>query len=308
MPSFAQFKGIRNTVPAERLEDDDLAAAVNVDLDDTGRVTRRPGRALVSAGAADSLFSNGTLRLFRRSNGLYRLNEDNSATLLRSGVVNRVSYWAEAGAIYYSDELVTGVIERDGSVHGWGVTPPAWTPPVAVVDGSLPTGRYQLAMTYLRRDGEESGASRAAVLESASGGLSFTSLPVSPDPDVDRKVIYLTRPNGKTLYRALVLANATTAATYRGDTTDLLAALETQFKQPPPAPSCMGMLNGRMVIGADRFVLFSDAYRPERFDPVRQQYQFADRVTMVAPVKGGVFVGTDKEIAFLAGEDIAEAV
>lgn len=307
MHSFTRFKGIRNTVDPQRLRPDEWAAGVNVDLDDEERASRRPGRELASSGACDSLYTDGQTTLFRRSGTLRRLNGDGSVTDLGAAVARVTACYGDGrGRIYYSDGIACGIVEN-GAARRWGIVPPATLPTVSVVSGRMPAGRYQWTMTYLRRDGQESGGSRAEVLEAASGGLAFTNLPVSGDAAVTHKAVYLTRPNGKTLYRALVVPNADTSAAYTGDTLDLGAALETQFKQHPPAPTCMAEHNGRMLIGVDRFLLYSDPYQPERFDPRRQAYQFTDGVTNIAPVRGGVFVGTFGEVAFLSGEDIASA-
>ncbi|TVM31161.1 hypothetical protein DQK91_18805 [Oceanidesulfovibrio marinus] len=64
-----------------------LAAAVNVELDDTGRVSRRKGFQLhLSLAGAHSLFYSGGHCLFAAGTGLYRLHEDGTVSLVHDGL------------------------------------------------------------------------------------------------------------------------------------------------------------------------------------------------------------------------------
>ena len=56
---LGQFSGIRNTVTRERLKQDELEAAVNVDFDDTGQASRRGGRRKVLSGDVHSVKTIG---------------------------------------------------------------------------------------------------------------------------------------------------------------------------------------------------------------------------------------------------------
>lgn len=302
MPRLGPFKGIRNVVPAEQIAADELAAAVNVDVNDNGRIIRRVGQTSFNAGAADSLYAHGSVAVFRRSNALYRLLPSGGSALLVSGVNQPVAYCGVGGRIYWSDGLVSGVIVS-GEPESWGIRPPlTQAAHAALASGNLPLGRYMYAVTFLR-DGEESGTGAAAETAEIAGGLSFSALPVPTD--ATHKALYLTRPNGRELYRAMVLPAATTTATYLGDTTALGQRLETQWKQNPPPSACIAEHNGSLLLGVGNHVLFTDAYRHDLVDPVRKSYRFDACVRLIAPVQGGVYVGTDNAVEFLAGDDIA---
>jgi hypothetical protein len=302
--TLKQFKGIRNTVPAEELKPDDLSAGQNIDLDDEFTIHRRAGLTLFSTGAADSLFQYQGTALLRRSSALQRLNSDGTVTSLRTGIARALKYYGHQSKIYYSDGIVTGVIE-DGVSGPWGITPPDSLPGYDAIAGDLPLGRYMYALTYIR-DGEESGAGVAAVAEDVSGALSFTNIPVSTEAGVTHKALYVTRQNGTTLYRAGTIPNAQTTFTYSSEQ-QLDVKLETQFMQPAPACSVIAAHNSRMLVGVDRFLLYSLPYRFDLFDPIRMQIPFDSAVRMIIPVQGGIFVGTDTQIAYLSGEDVADA-
>src|SRR4051794_25475570 len=94
--SINGFAGISNKLTAERIQGIpakdaplvDLAEAVNVDIDNSGKVWRRSGQTLQSAGAAHSLWSEDRIGicLYVRDGMMYRLNEDMTSTALAAGL------------------------------------------------------------------------------------------------------------------------------------------------------------------------------------------------------------------------------
>lgn len=294
------FKGLRNTVDAERLEAGDLQTATNVDLDDTGRLSRRGGYSQQVAAAVHSLFSNGDLCLYVTSTSLKRLATDYSSTTLRTGLTAgvRMAYWHEHGKAYYTNGFETGIVQ-DGASRTWGLAVPG-LPMATNTVGELPNGVYQYVMTYIRADGQEGGAGLAGQVTVADGGISFTQIPVSDDDDVTHKVIYLTPANGDVLYQAMILLNATTSASYGDDGLNLQMPLRTQFMQGAPAGQIVAYYKGRMYV-VDRNIIYpSQAFSPELFD-IRDFIQYPSRVTLFAPVKDGIWLGTEEEIGFLSG-------
>ncbi len=303
--TYSQFAGIRNTVPPQHLGGEDLAAAVNVDVTDARRLKRRDGITQLTGVAADSLFRHRDVALFRQANALRRLAADGTSTEIATGIANAITYWGAAdGRIFWSDTVQNGIVEH--GVNGpWGVAGPSAQPAfAAVASGFLPRGHYRYAMTYLR-DGLESGTGASIETGEIQGGIEFSSIEVPSD--VDAKLIYLTRPNGEELSLAMTLAPSATQATYTGDTTLLGAGLDTQFKQPPPAGAALAEHNGRMLVALGEYVLYSPPYRADLFDPHRMNLRFDAAVRLLAPVEGGVFVGTDASIEYLSGEDFAAA-
>jgi hypothetical protein len=308
MPSidFAGFDGIRNAVPDYRIGTAELSSAVNVDIDDSKRIIRRPGFTELSPGSAHSLFSNGEYCLYVTGTNLMLLHPDfTSSVLLEDVSGNRVSYQSINGKVYFSDGLKSFVTDGN-TVTQWGITPPNEQPMARISDGLLPQGMYQFALTFLRNDGEESGTGGSGVIETI-GGIEFYNIPVSADPSIDRKRIYVTAPDGKTMYLALQIPNSATSAIYAGDAVNLGISLQTQFYQHAPVGEHVSMFNGHALIAVHEFLLYSDYLYFQRFDPVRQSYAFDSRINMIAPVQGGVFIGTEKSIVFLAGDDITQA-
>lgn len=302
---YREFAGINNKQPAYRLADDELTVALNVDIDDSKQLSRRDGSASVYAGNCHSLFADGDICLFRAANALYRLFPNYTAKLLHSSLSGRTVYHAQPGRIYFSDGQFAGWTDGEQAFK-WGIEPPSAQPlAAALVDGRLPSGRYQYAVTFLRADGVESGTPLPRVLDAAQG-IQFTQIPVSSDAQVTHKAIYLSRPNGETLYRALRVGNATTSATYTGNCSDYGVALETFNKIAAPGCTHISEFNGRLLLAVDRFLLYSAPYQHEYFKWM-WSYAFATPVTLIAPVSDGVFVGDSEGVYFLSGNDIANA-
>jgi hypothetical protein len=112
--TFSKFKGINNVDNAVNLERDELSEAVNVDIDNQGRVTRRNGytRKFTPSGVLHSLWSNDRICLFIDGTTLKRLHEDYTATTIRTGVTNLpMEYLDVDEKIYYSNASVNGYID-----------------------------------------------------------------------------------------------------------------------------------------------------------------------------------------------------
>ncbi len=309
---YSAFAGVRNDVTAERFSAHDLVTAENCDLDKSGRLARRGGTTKKFTGAAHSIWSDdsGSVCLMVAGGYLKKLNVDYSATaikVLHDGLA-RMSYTAVNGAVYFSNGVDTGVIQ-EGIARSWGIAVPGALA-VQTTVGQMPAGRYQFVVTYLREDGQESGAGLAGAVTVTDGaGLLFTT-PVSSDPSVLWKIIYLTTPNGDMLYRAVSTANATQIVAYANDTSELNTPIETQFLGPAPAGQLVARYRGHMLVAVEDTIYPSEEFAPEWFD-LRRYITLDGRITMLAVMEdkersgegqhSGLFIGTDKSCGVLVG-------
>jgi hypothetical protein len=315
--SYSSFSGLRNDVTPDRFGQGDLAVANNVDLDKSGALSRRDGYSTVAAGSAHSVWSNpqGDVCYFMQGSVLKQLNADMSATTLATlKAAAPVSFIQVNGRTYFSNGVDTGVIEQ-GAVRSWGAAPPT-LPGVQVGVGNMPAGTYQFTLTWAMNDGQESGAPGAALVQvPAGGGLLFNTLPVSADPRVVAKKLYLSPPNGEEMFLAGVFANTQTSGSYAGATTELNLPLDTQFRQAPPAGQVVAFYRGHMFVAQGDVIYPSDEFAYELFDPRR--YIPADgRITMMAPIidrelydsgkSSGFFIGTDRSCGVLVGSTPAD--
>lgn len=297
-----KWRGLRNTTSTERFNVGELETAQNVDIDNTGRVMTREGQVQVSSIDQHSLFANHvlTLAVLRSTKVLSIVESAFTYTSVRVLTNNNpVSYETSLDNTYYSNGVDLGRFV--GRAHtSWGITPPVGQPAAVATSGSLPPGTYMYALTFLRSDGQESGTGIAGSVDlPIGGGIQFTGIEVSTNPDVYDKIVYISGGNGGDLFRAFSLANSVTTTVYRSGGLDLTIPLLTQFAVPPPAGHIVRLYNGRMYVVAGDIVYFSDPYSFELFRPDVNYLRFPIRVAMFEPVNDGIYVGTGD----IVGED-----
>lgn len=291
--------GVRNDIPLERYSPSDLSVGVNIDIDETGAITRRLGTKTVISGAAHSLWSDDTHAVFFVKDGkLLSLAPDlTTTTEVRDNVLgSKLSYAALDMTVYWSDTLEAGVI-RDGVAHQWGVTPPD-VPMVATTTGTLDAGTYGITTTFLRADGYESGAPACTWVDLADPGGLTVAIPSSTNPDVVGVCVYMTAVNGTVPYliQTTIQSTLTISAT-----PDFGVPIRTQFMGAAPAGQAVALFNGRAYVAQGNYLIYSEPYEYELFDLRKNFITFPSRITMVAPVKGGIYVGTMEKIVFLEG-------
>jgi len=124
---FKGTTGLNNVVDPVRIMFDpesgmcELAEAYNVDIDISGRVSRREGlTATARTESAHSIFCDGGDCLYVSGTSLYKLNKDYSRTGLRSGLTTgaKMSYCQIADRIYYTNGFENGYVLADAS-YAW---------------------------------------------------------------------------------------------------------------------------------------------------------------------------------------------
>ena len=309
--TFAAFAGIRNTLSTERLERaasqsgnrdirTELDAATNVDIDDSGRVSRRAGQQIIVPAAAHSLWSNDDMCLFMQAGVLYQLDANYTKRALASGLGDTpMHYLALNGAVYLTNSVMTGVV-IDGAVHAWGVAAPISQPAATIVAGNLPAATYLYAATYTRADGQESGTGMSVRIDlQAGGGLRF-SWPIPTNPDITGINIYVSEPNSETMFLAASAPVAAGNVTFNGGM--LATPLNTQWFDAPPPGQELSFHRGRIFIAQGEFLFASSPLGYSYVD--MRDYLALDgtRIRFVIGVDHGLFVGTDKTVYFLKGD------
>ena len=305
--AIEQWRGLRNTADASEFELGDLEAAVNVDITDGLKLRSRKGfGSALFAGSHHSMFAHAGMWFGVASGALKRLFPSGASTTLRTGLLGERVDYATLGdrRVYYSDGNVTGCIDNDRH-RTWGLEPPAYQPTAATTGGTLPAGTYQYALTFVRSDGQESGTGVAGRVEvPALGGIQFAGIVVSTDTDVVMKRLYISPANDDTMYRALQLAPDETTATFY-DRTPLLAPLTTQHLRPPVAGRPLAAHNARVYVADGAVLRYTEPQAPELMD-IRKGFHMPEEITIVAPVKDGIYVGTRERLVFLPGDDPAK--
>lgn len=249
------------------------------------------GSTLAQAGTdCHSLWSDGGTAFYVDGGTLYQYPR----TALRSGLVpgRRVSYCeTPAGDVIWSNGTVMERI-RAGASAPLGLAVPNPAPTVtASMGGGLHAGVYQVAVTATNADGEESGATWPVQVQVPdSGRIEVTGLPGTLTN------IYVSPLNGDKLY----LAATTTASSYIIPIMGTLRqSLQTMGLRPMPAGEIVREHGGRLLVVSGSMLYYSEPFGYGLHDPLRGRIPFGRRITLLAPVEGGCYVGTEIETFWL---------
>jgi hypothetical protein len=301
MLNLQDFTGINNVLPPEELAASDLTVASNVDVDLAGRVSRRAGFAEASAVQHKNVWQAAAFVLATRGAAGDLVNVTSNTVLL--GALGHTRVWYETlpdGRTLFSNGVTQGVVNAAGSaVATWGVPIPAGLGAAVNAVGQLHPGKYQWAITHVRLvDGIEGGPAYSnAYVDVTTGGISLSGIPV---PAGYRTNVYLTSQYGGARYLAGSTANGLFA--FAGANKDLQLHCKTEFCQPAPAGKLLAFWRGRALVAVGKALFASRTHSWELFDLQRDFKPFSANITLVEPVDGGIWVGTEKELVFLAGD------
>lgn len=297
-----KFSGINNVLAVTELAPSEFASASNVDLDLEGRAQRRAGHTAASAVVHKNLWQARAYTLATRGAAGDLVNVDDDV-VLAAGLGHSPRVWycnLPDGRTLYSNGTSQGVIAADGASRtDWGVPIPASLGTASNAAGALYPGKYQWALTHVRlADGLEGGPAYSnAFVQVTTGGVAIADIPV---PAGFRTNVYLASANGATRW----LAGSTTdgSFSFTGSNEDLQLACRTEFMKPAPAGKLLAFWRGRTLAAVGKALFASRPNSWELFDLQRDFKHFSAPITLVQPVDGGVWVGTEQELCFLAGE------
>lgn len=309
MLTFEKFTGINNVLPSHRLPTDALAVCTDVDIGLTGELRRRGGYSEVLDTCHKNIWQADGFMLATVDGGdLIAMDAegDNRITLYPSLGASRVWYCnLPDGRTTFSNGLINGITDG-ATVTGWGVPVPANYGTVTEVAGDLFPGDYQYQLTHVRLvDGLEGGPQygSTAPVTLADGGILIEGLAVLAGYKTN---IYLTSHNGGQTF----LAGSTTgsAFSYLGKNDALVLPCRTDYLLPAPVGTLSAFWRGRTLVAVGPVLYASRTNGWELFDLRRDFKQFSAGITLVQPVDNGIFVGTEKELAFLAGTEFDKLV
>lgn len=298
MLTFEKFAGINNVQPQHRVQDNELATATNVDIGRDGEIRRRAGFTRVSAEHHHHLHqANGFMLAV--SDGDLVATDGAAQTLVSEslGFTDRVWYCnLPDGRTVFSNGLINGITDGTNTT-ALGVPLPAEQGAATDVSGQLFPGSYQWAMTHVRlSDGLEGGTTHGPDIDIEDGGISLAGLPVQAGHKTN---IYISGHNGGPLY--LAGSTLTDAFSYTGTNDALGIPCRTAQMYPLPVGTLHAFWRGRLLVAKGNALFASLTNRWEICDLMRDYKAFSSQITLVQPVDGGIFVGTETELAFLAG-------
>ena len=301
------FSAGKNSVaPETELPKASARELLNVDLSNSGRLSRRRGYTKIydaGSNAVHSLFSSQLHTLFVEGGSLKKLNSDYTATALGSVDPNSYMSYAEVNRkTYFTNGVDTGVVLEDGTVAPWGVKEPTGQPLLTLnSSGGLWEGTYQVAITFVDANGEESGSALADTIDVPAGyGITCSLFPNSEE--ASNINIYLTAPNGTVLHHRAQVPVGTVSVNFLSNPDSYGKQLETQFMERMPAGQIVRYFKGRMWVAVGDMLIFSPALRYGLYDPRHTYFRFPADITIVQPVQDGVYVVSDQTY-FLSGSD-----
>lgn len=168
--------------------------------------------------------------------------------------------------------------------------------------GSLAAGRYGVAVAWLR-GAKESPCSLIEWMNAAEASLLRVTLPMAFDPTLTDARIYVTAQNSGALRRyAEVPINQIEIAIPH---VDQQTGLEPPFPlmQPMPAGRYVQHWKGRLLVAGIRTLNFSQPLAHHIHNARTDFVHFPQRITFVVGVDGGVWVGQQDHVVFLAGSE-----
>lgn len=307
MVEFPGFpRGIDNLNEENALGAGSLREAVNVDLDDKGRPSRRAGYLRVKTGAYHSAFSADADTLFAVADGvLTAFDADLAPVALRTDMgESPVSYAAAGVMVYWSNGVDAGVITPSLSLLPMWPAPPAQPAVAAATVGGLAEGEYQVILTVKDSYGRESGGTLAAMLSiPEGGGIQLSSLPNLAD--YPTLCAYVTTPGGEVFYHArdIDMGTATVIIGVGQRGRDLGTR---QWWRPMPPGQAVAFAAGRLWVANGPYLYFSEPMAPGAM-LADNYFKLAPHVDLLAPVgegpNTGLFVGAGKRTLYLTGPD-----
>lgn len=299
MLTFEKFNGINNVQPEERLGGSDLVRADNVDIGLSGELRRRAGFTEVSDLCHKNLHQAQGFMLATVNGDMTSIHPGGARYVVSPSLgVERVWYAnLPDGRTTFSNGLIHGI--TDGLIgQGWSVPVPASTGVMTPSVGTLHPGSYVYALTYVRlSDGLEGTPALAVPQPITSGGVFLAGLPVMDDHRIN---VYLSSHDGEGFY--LAGNTATDAFMFGGPNNLLTLPCRTVGLSPAPVGTISASWHGRVLVAQGSTLWASMPHAPHLFDLRRDFKQFASRITLVQPVDGGIYVGTDDDLIFLGGE------
>lgn len=173
---ISEWNGLRNTVQGDRQPLASLVTADNVYLDDSKALVKRDGYTQVSAQTGQSIFATrdeSRLYLIDDDGVLHSVNSGFQLSMLADGFTGPVS-WDENAPWVFVNAGRYGFIGAANQFHDLRLPAPSIT--ITPVYGSLPIGRYQVAVIHERHDGMQ-GAATQQFVDVSNGGLRITTTP-----------------------------------------------------------------------------------------------------------------------------------
>ena len=299
LPELGPWLGMDNRQPEHSLPDNRIRNAVNVDLDNSGRVRSRSGYTRVYSGVdVSSVYRCDLGTFFWEQGSLKLLNSDYTATVLCGGLASPLCYEFADGKLYYSDGILTGLIDEYLRAKPWGISAPT-APIVTAISGTLDAGTYEVFTIAVLASGEESGASDPASITLPSG--SGLSINVGLCAGALRVDVYLTSANGEMAYKQVETVSGGVTYVYAFDASG--RERYPVYSMPMPGCDIIHYYKGRLYGASGSVLWYTEPYAYGRVKAQTNFFQFPAEISIVISVPDGIYLVADRHY-FMSGNDV----
>lgn len=278
-----------------------LRSAANVDVSQSGKVSRREGFALLHAGRAHSAWGDDSAAFYFQQGTLYHLSLPPDGELTRTVIrtdlapTAPLSYCEAGGTYYYTNGQEIGMV-RNKTRLDFPPTP-TLTPTLSATAGSLAPGRYNVCITHFSDAGESAATRPQTIRLVVGGGIRVASIPAAPAGCIT--LIYLTETDGEVFGRVALNASSSVVDIVAPQSAG--ASCQTLMLEAMPAGSIVRFSNGRLLVAAGSVLHYSEPFMLGLHNPGKNYIPFSAPITVVEPCDRGVFVVADKTY-WISGE------
>jgi hypothetical protein len=224
------------------------------------------------------------------------------------------------GWMCFSDGVTTPQKYDMTNVFRWGIVAPATAPTLAAGAAGLPNGTYRFRIAYRRTpvDAIDPGSVSSMGLISApitvtNDAISLTAIPVSADPQVDARDVYV-EIGGQWYLAGIIPDNTTTIFTYDAlDSTTVLSELGRTDRDPPPDAIKIWAFHKDIVFGSDgRTLAWSSLNEFESFSQLQRNsnaFQTDDGTNITALTSyTDLAIAKERSIYVRSGDDVSYTI
>jgi hypothetical protein len=287
-----------------------LVAATDVDLDDDGWPSSRRGTSeLAELTSGLGGFSGNGLLLVQEAGTISVIDTTTdpvTATPLITGLdaADPIRFHEFEGQIWWCNKEHCGRITADGTATNWGQQIPS-TPTLGTTAGSLPAGRYIVAVTTLDANGIESGCLLGAAI-ALNGSQAITVDLTTYDPNAVSARIYVGKYDSAG--PGALLHEATTAIGDLPATVSTLGnskyPLKSQLLRGPVPARTLGSYKGMLLLGRNQWVMPSSGLSHHLFRVGTEALMFTAAVQGIVGLSAGIWVATEGGLFWVAGETL----
>jgi len=294
--AFGQWPlGLDNRNDPRRLNPAALAAAVDVLVEDDGRVqsAAHPALAIAAAGLTSLWTSSGGQSYALSGNTLNRID---GKTLQPVGVLDgsgEAGFGEFAGLRYVGRRGGTLYQVQDDTLLTAALPAPSLSA-TATLSGGLPQGRYGVCAALLRGE-EEMPCSALAMVDVAEGGGVEVTVNGS-----GLARLFITEPNATV---PLFVADASTGLPYLIGAGKRGQPPAARWLEPLPAGRFLAAHGGRLLSAAGLHLYYSEPLRPNLSDLRHNHIRLASPVTMLCAVEDGLYLADRTHSYFIEGTE-----